>query len=609
MPGEKRSEKQKRNMTLSDCASILFAVAGILLLVILISLCLKDNVNVQKSRTDRGFTVVSDYTCREIERADTPIGIVKEYRFTVSETMEHDTSLAFYTVHQYVDVYLDGQNIYSLKHSENNPIGKTVGSNWVMIPLYREDAGKEIRIEITPVYESFRNREVEFLIGSQLSIYVNRLLRDLPQLIFSVMTIFVGVVFVCLASYSLYKRRRGKSMIALGLLSIIIGLWRLTDTRFTPFMFPNRPILVFYISIAMMMFGVVPLIKSVEEGFNKTSRKILDVCCIGNSLVCLVQLLLQIMGVADLRESLFVTHITIAVCTIVLIGNVIYEWIKWPEKRKMLAGKGLPLILVAGVLADIVAFYVKGNSSGLLFSLLGFLVYIMIMGISRMLNYSEQEIKLLEKDRQLAENELQLTESRITAMMSQIRTHFIFNILTAISGMCEYNPKKADDTLMRFSRYLRSNIDIMLENRPEAFTKSLQHLEDYIALQQVRFGEKIRFEKELEATEFTIPPMILQPIVENSIKHGLLPKTSGGTIRLQSKSDGENVMVIVIDDGVGFNPDDLQYKEGVGLSNVRFRLQHMVNGTMCIESCPGKGTKVTLSIPISLNESRKEKDT
>ena len=93
MPGEKRSEKQKRNMTLSDCASILFAVAGILLLVILISLCLKDNVNVQKSRTDRGFTVVSDYTCREIERADTPIGIVKEYRFLkelLSKNKEED---------------------------------------------------------------------------------------------------------------------------------------------------------------------------------------------------------------------------------------------------------------------------------------------------------------------------------------------------------------------------------------------------------------------------------------------------------------------------------------------------------------------------------------
>ena len=93
----------------------------------------------------------------------------------------------------------------------------------------------------------------------------------------------------------------------------------------------------------------------------------------------------------------------------------------------------------------------------------------------------------------------ELKNSRFVLATSQIRTHFIFNILNAISGMCGYDPQKADETLVMFSRYLRSNINIMEEDEPETFTKSLEHLEDYIRLEQIRFGSKIQFVKIIEA--------------------------------------------------------------------------------------------------------------
>ena len=132
--------------------------------------------------------------CREIEKADTPLGVTEVYTFTISDTLTMDTHLAFYTVHQYADVYLDGQPIYSLGPSPEQTV-KTIGSNWSFLPIYREDVGKEIRVEITPVYESIRNRKVEFLLGSRLKIYTNRLKQDLPQLALSVLSILVGIVF------------------------------------------------------------------------------------------------------------------------------------------------------------------------------------------------------------------------------------------------------------------------------------------------------------------------------------------------------------------------------------------------------------------------------
>lgn len=89
----------------------------------------------------------------------------------------------------------------------------------------------------------------------------------------------------------------------------------------------------------------------------------------------------------------------------------------------------------------------------------------------------------------------ELKNSRIVLAMSQIKTHFIFNVLTAISGMCEYDPIKADETLVQFARYLRHNIDVMQEDGLEMFSKTLEHLEDYVQLEQVRFGDKIKFVK------------------------------------------------------------------------------------------------------------------
>ena len=99
------------------------------------------------------------------------------------------------------------------------------------------------------------------------------------------------------------------------------------------------------------------------------------------------------------------------------------------------------------------------------------------------------------ENRPYAEYVTLMKNSHIVLAMSQIRTHFVFNILNAISGMCEYDPQKADETLVMFAHYLRSNINIMEEDEPEAFTKSLEHLEEYVFLEQVRFGEKIQFAK------------------------------------------------------------------------------------------------------------------
>jgi sensor histidine kinase YesM len=138
----------------------------------------------------------------------------------------------------------------------------------------------------------------------------------------------------------------------------------------------------------------------------------------------------------------------------------------------------------------------------------------------------------------------------------------------------------------------------MQSDVPVPFNTALRHVEDYIALEQIRFGDTVHFVTDIEEDFFALPPLVLQPLVENAIKYGLNPKPGGGTITLRTRIEGDDVCVSVHDDGMGFDPS-LPVRDGsVGLQNVRFRLKHVMNGSLSIDSAPGEGTTATIRIPL-----------
>lgn len=243
-----------------------------------------------------------------------------------------------------------------------------------------------------------------------------------------------------------------------------------------------------------------------------------------------------------------------------------------------------------GVLLDLLLYYISDASTGMLCTLCAILVYAVLESVRLILYFTEQKTALEEM-------EIKLQMSRTMTMMSQIRSHFVFNLLNAISGMCKYDSEKADDTVVRFARYLRNNIDIMENDSSIPFTTELKQLEDYVSLEQIRFGDKIEFYTDIEVDDFVIPPLILQPVVENVIKYGVSKKMGNGMIILRTFVSGENVVITVADDGVGFQMNELEKEKSVGIRNVRFRLEHLANGTMEIESHVDVGTIVTIIMP------------
>ena len=236
-----------------------------------------------------------------------------------------------------------------------------------------------------------------------------------------------------------------------------------------------------------------------------------------------------------------------------------------------------------------------GKGSALVFMVQVLAAFIIVVRIiPQKMNEAARAKELEEKQRELQQ---ELKDRRVSVMMSQIRTHFIFNVMTIISGLCNTDPQKADDALILFARYLRKNIAIMDRDEPIFFSQELQHLEDYVSLEKMRFGDKIRFEKNLEFTDFKIPPLTIQPLVENAIKHGLLASGRKGTVILSSKAEDTQVCLVIEDDGIGFEPEALEKDEAVGVRNVRYRVKNMVGGTLEITSVPGKGTRAEIRLP------------
>ena len=190
-------------------------------------------------------------------------------------------------------------------------------------------------------------------------------------------------------------------------------------------------------------------------------------------------------------------------------------------------------------------------------------------------------------------SEKELESSRSQLMVSQIQPHFIYNSLNTIYYLIDIDQEQAKDAVSTFSDYLRQNINALKNDSPVPFSEELEHIKAYVSLEQLRFGERLSVVYEIGAEDFLVPPLTIQPLVENAIKHGISVKEEGGTVRLSTEKIEDGVVLKVSDDGVGFDTtrfSDDNKSTHIGLYNVRSRLKNMCNAELTVSSRKGEGT-------------------
>jgi two-component system LytT family sensor kinase len=215
----------------------------------------------------------------------------------------------------------------------------------------------------------------------------------------------------------------------------------------------------------------------------------------------------------------------------------------------------------------------------------------------------------IRTERKLEEQSRLLMEARLDALQRQINPHFLFNTLNSITSLVRSQPELAREMIVKLASILR----MLLKERDAfvPFREELEFTDDYLGIEVVRFGEKLHVMKEIaeETMEIVVPSMLLQPLIENSIKHGLEPRISGGTVTLRSRIVDGRLLIEVEDDGVGMAPERdgpspgggvVRRGTGIGMKNVRERMEVLYGpeASLDVVSRPGRGTKVTLMLPI-----------
>ena len=190
----------------------------------------------------------------------------------------------------------------------------------------------------------------------------------------------------------------------------------------------------------------------------------------------------------------------------------------------------------------------------------------------------------------------EIARQRANVMILQMRPHFIYNTLMSIYSLCDQDPGKARQVTMDFTSYLQKNFNAVASGNLIPFAAELEHTRAYLAVEQAQYDEMLFVKYDTQFMQFRLPPLTLQPIVENAVKHGINPYSGPLHVLIRTRHTGSGSVITVEDNGPGFSPDE-DSGPHTALMNIRQRLEMMCGGSMTIRPRDGRGTVVTIIIP------------
>ncbi len=207
----------------------------------------------------------------------------------------------------------------------------------------------------------------------------------------------------------------------------------------------------------------------------------------------------------------------------------------------------------------------------------------------------------VERAAQVERIRAELVRAELRALRSQVNPHFLFNTLNSIAALIAENPVAAEDLTTRLADVFRYALTASMHEHAR-LADELEFVRTCLAIEQVRFGERLHVEEDIAAglDDVRVPPLLLQPLVENAVRYAVNPRPAGGRVRIEAAAVGDSLVLAVADDGPGFAPGTPPQGHGVGLESVRERLRLAGAGhALSIDCPPGGGTRVTLTLPLS----------
>ena len=528
--------------------------------------------------------------------------------------------------HLAVEVRVDGMLVFSYPKDWENSNINLISDEWLMVDLLPQYARKRVEIKYTSTTNTgFDGYIKDIYYGNSESLVHVIRRKTLVHFISGLIMMIEGAIFMMLGwLYRFYPRQKENACFGMTMFSL--GAWFTDRSKFP--MLTEISDLKFVVSFALLLM-VAPftflycyykfentLKKHSRLGFQVTMGFAMIIIAVGlfgelsmeavSTIIylevfvagCYVLYLFyrysfgkesegRIKAELTMDRSIFIMLIIVPLA--VLAGTMLYQDLLWTETSMFTKGACVLLTLTYG--AVVLA-----------------------------LNYMDM------KERNILTQKLH--DSQLELLMGQIQPHFLFNTLSSIRTLIKINPDVAYNMVYDFSNYLRANVDNITNLEGIGFGAEVDHIKSYVNIEKVRYGERLNVEYDVRTTDFTVPPLSIQPLVENAIKHGLFHKHDGGTVWVRSYENEDAFIVEVEDDGIGFDSESMleainaagadpiltetnrtfltgngsEVHVPTGMRNIILRLRELSGADIKIDSVVGEGTRIQVIFPKEHNE-------
>jgi sensor histidine kinase YesM len=497
---------------------------------------------------------------------------------------------------QNVQIYIPAENGCEVHYSgwENSPIRDDEGLTYPAYRLNPDSIGENpVYLRIQSCYS--HNYTLEF--------YTQKEFNQVRTLDFCSDSFLFGMLItIVLLNWITFYKLKNKTCLAFSMCILLLSIHQGISYGIYNIIMPAHSYVIMNLSIEIGLLFIISIIVLfiVFSGI-KVYSKLYYRCLLLFIAACLIDY--PICLIDRVTANLYGHLLTIAVSLFILYVSFRLHRAGHKDQRVFIIGLILTIALCAMAMAICEGLV---RISFLPYHLPASLITMVIISIIFSISLTEHARQLQLEDLQIrrryqaASDQVKKTETAL--MQTQIKPHFLYNTLTAIEQMCEIDSQKAQAAIADFSNYLRSNVDFSTETKLIMVEKELENVRQYLSLEQMRFEERLNVIYDIKSGGFMMPPLVVQPIVENAVRHGVTKKPEGGTVTIAVGETKTAYRITVSDNGVGFHPEGTYQNGGshIGIRNARGRLARMCRGTLEIQSQTGIGTTAVITIPKEL---------
>lgn len=557
------------------------------------------------------YTTVNDGWVQVIDGVEIPLETAQDAQApedgspivlqrVVSDAAESN-SLLFFASHQEVEVYIGDELQYALRCPEVFSFFASPGRSWVEVPIHTHAIGQTLRVEFSSAFDFYN------VVPNTLYYVHNNdtLLVESSQLWLQ-NTVALAVISLAVISYvnaSIWKYPKLRRYIfSLADLYLFSGLWLCGEINVLASWTGH---IALSSMVAMIVLRVIPVV--FHQLVIVTVEKV-HWWMTGVQVLAWVNLIvsvgLQFMFGVSLVETLPWTIGVFVVGSVIYLVGFLVEAIRQWGKRPCDLSHYVALMFPVASLMEIYCYIgpYRGESITGTFIAVACILYSLFAHVKLVKNEAKTDV-----DKRALERHQRFLEKK--PLYQQINAHFLFNTLNTISAYCKSEPAKADRAVNLLSQYMRRYTKLVDTGDYVSFREEVTLIDLYLEILNLRYEEEFILQVNAQFKDFFLPPLTLQPLVENAVAHGLHTYVDKGLITIQTKRYGGMIELIVSDNGHGFDTKNQSMDKGVGLTNTSRRIIAM-GGSVEVKSEIGKGTDVILCVPLQVEDDvKKERET